>query len=128
MRPQALGGGDRRLELRASVERVRALAGLNLDEFLRGLEVFQFGERAYPRALRFDAQARAALAFGRHADIGDNRLQSVPVRYSILAYRVSDRCPTRRQDPQMVRVDRPSNCCFLRCAAAVSGRRAAARR
>ena len=81
--PVELGDGDlalgllrrlqRGLQLRPAVERIGALAGLDLGELGDDLEAFGLGEGGDGLALRFEAEAGAALLLGRDAVIGDER-------------------------------------------------------
>ena len=63
---------QRRLQLRPAVERVSALAGLDLGELGDDLEALGGGERG-DGALPFEAETRTALRRGGDAIIGDER-------------------------------------------------------
>ena len=67
----ALGGVQRRSELRATVERVGAFAGLDLGEGLQEVESLGFGETGERGLLRFEAETGAALTLGRNAGVSD---------------------------------------------------------
>ena len=58
-------------ELRPAVERVGALAGLDLGEGLDQVEALGLGEAGERGLLRLEAKAGAALAGGRYAGVGD---------------------------------------------------------
>jgi len=59
------------LELWSSVERVRALAGLDLDELAGHRETFGLGELRQGLPLSLYTQPRAPLLGRRDADVGD---------------------------------------------------------
>src|SRR5258706_15557420 len=62
-------GRQRGLELRPAVHRVRALAGLHLDELSDDLEALCLGEVVQGSPLGLNAQARAALLRRRNPDV-----------------------------------------------------------
>lgn len=66
------GGGECRRELGASVEGIRTLAGLDLDELSHDLEPIVCGEPGVRFPLRLNAQAGLALLLGGDSEIGDN--------------------------------------------------------
>ena len=67
-----LGLGQRRRQLRALVERIGALAGLDLDELSHDFEALGLGKPGNGGALRFKTKAGLGLLAGGNADIGDN--------------------------------------------------------
>ena len=81
--PVQLGDGDfalgllrrlqRGLQLRPALQRVAALAGLDLGELGDDGEAFGGGEAGDSLALGFKAKTRAALLPGGHAVVGDER-------------------------------------------------------
>ena len=65
------GLSERGLELRATLERIRALAGFDLDELGGDLEPLGPGEPGDGGALRLDPETRAALLRTGNAQISD---------------------------------------------------------
>ena len=68
-----LRGGQSRRKLRPALQRIGALARLDLDELARDGETLAFAELGDGPTLRFQAQAGAALPSSRHADVGNRR-------------------------------------------------------
>ena len=66
-----LGRLQRRLQLRPALERVGALAGLDLGELADDLEAFRRGKGCNGLALSLEPEAGAALLLGRDAVVGD---------------------------------------------------------
>ena len=64
---------QRGLQLRPALQRVAALAALDLGEFGDDVETFNCGERGDSLALGFKAKAGAALLPSGHAVVGDER-------------------------------------------------------
>ena len=58
--------------MRPAVERVRAFAGLGLDELGDDRETFRLGEALDGRALRFNPEARALLLFCGDTVVGNS--------------------------------------------------------
>ena len=69
--PGLLGRLQRGLQLRPPVERIAALARLDLGELGDDLEAFGLGKAGNSLALGFKAEARAALLLGRDAVISN---------------------------------------------------------
>ena len=67
-----LGLSQRGSQLRAASKRVGTFAGLDLDELTGQLEALGLGEPGNGLALRFQPEAGATLAGGRHANVGHN--------------------------------------------------------
>ena len=65
------GGGQGGGELRPAIERVGALARLDLAEGLGQGVAFGLGKAGERGLLRFEAEAGASLAGGRNAGVGD---------------------------------------------------------
>src|SRR4029077_6131314 len=59
-------------QLGATCKREGTFAGLDLDELTGQLEALGLGEPGNGLALRFQSEAGATLAGGRHANVGDN--------------------------------------------------------
>jgi hypothetical protein len=74
---EAAGLSERGGELRAALERIRALAAFDLDELGRDLEAPGRGEPGDGFALRFDPQAGSALLLRTDPQIGDKRFQLI---------------------------------------------------
>jgi hypothetical protein len=72
-----------RLELRATVERVRSLASLDLDEFADDLEVFSMSEAGQCLPLRFDTEPRPTLLGRGNSDVSDQRLCAHPASWRL---------------------------------------------
>ena len=72
-----LRGCESGLELRAAVERIRALAGLYLDELTDQLQALSVGELMKGLPLSLDPEPRAALLRRGNPDVRDN----LPVRH-----------------------------------------------
>ena len=72
------GRGQRGGELRAPIERIAALAGLDLGELAEEGESFAFGEAGDHGSLGLDSEPGAALPGGGDAIVGDCRFHVAP--------------------------------------------------
>jgi hypothetical protein len=73
---QPAGQLESRGKLRPAVERVSALASLDLGESIYDVAALCFGEPGNSIALSFEAKPRGALLLGADPDIGDDLLHS----------------------------------------------------
>ena len=71
------GRGERITEFRAPLERVRALAALDLDELGGDFEALGFGEAVNSSTLSVEPEPGSALLAGRNPEIGDERLRQM---------------------------------------------------
>ena len=68
------GLGERGGELRAALDRIRAFAGFDLDEFADDLVTLGGAEPGDRGALGIDSETRAALLASADPEVGDQRL------------------------------------------------------
>jgi hypothetical protein len=71
------GRGERITEFRATIERIGALAALDLDKLVGDLEALGFGEATNRSALGVESESGSALLAGRNPEIGDERLRQM---------------------------------------------------
>jgi hypothetical protein len=74
------GLGKRGGELRAALDRIRAFAGFDLDEFADDLVTLGGGEPGDRGALGADAETGAALLASAHPEVGDQARQTISWR------------------------------------------------
>ena len=72
------GLGERRRKPRATIERVRSLAGFDLDEMAGDLETLGLREAGERRLLRFQPEPGLALARCRNPDVADDLPSTIP--------------------------------------------------